>query len=191
MPDTVTEPKPPQRADLDLAYFRRRLDEEKRLAEETIAGTRRQEGTPALDGDPDAEGDHDNNEGMGTVGHANRDELSTADNHPGDIATELQLREQDSALIANAQEILGRITRAYQKIDEGTYGLSDRSGKAIPAERLEVLPYATLTMPGRGCVTYVVFSGALCGRFPEPFLRPTNRTEGWVLCSKDPGITVG
>lgn len=145
MPDTVTEAKPQQRTDLDIAYFRTRLDDEKRLAEETISGTRRQEGTPALDGNPDAEGDHENNEGMGTVGHANRDELSTADNHPGDVATEMQIREQDSALIANAQEILSRIARAYQKIDEGTYGLSDRSGKPIPAERLEVLPYATLT----------------------------------------------
>jgi RNA polymerase-binding transcription factor DksA len=139
-----------KRTDLDIEYFRGRLLDEKRLAEETIEATRRQEGSPGVtpggDATVEGEGDPANNEGMGTVGHANRDELSSgADNHPADVATELFQREEDMALIQNAREVVSRIDRALAKIDEGTYGLSDRSGEPIPAERLEVLPYATLT----------------------------------------------
>jgi DnaK suppressor protein len=37
------------------------------------------------------------------------------------------------------------IERALQKIDEGSYGLSDLSGEAISKERLEATPEATLT----------------------------------------------
>jgi DnaK suppressor protein len=38
------------------------------------------------------------------------------------------------------------IERALQKIDEGTYGLSDASGEPIPKARLEVVPEAVLTV---------------------------------------------
>lgn len=38
------------------------------------------------------------------------------------------------------------IERALQKIDEGTYGLSDESGDPIPQARLEVLPEAIYTV---------------------------------------------
>ena len=37
------------------------------------------------------------------------------------------------------------VERALQKIDEGTYGLSDASGKPIPKDRLESTPEAILT----------------------------------------------
>ena len=41
---------------------------------------------------------------------------------------------------------IGDIERALQKIDEGTYGLSDASGDPIPKARLEVAPEAILTV---------------------------------------------
>lgn len=125
----ATEQAAPQRTDLDLEYFRRRLMEEKAQAEETIRGTLASEEDTA--GDPGME----------------RKELSTAgDNHPADIATEVQLREQDQALIQNARDILGRIERALQKLDEGTYGICDKTHKPIPVGRLEAIPYATLSV---------------------------------------------
>ncbi len=67
-------------------------------------------------------------------------------NHPADAATETFLHEQDLALGQNAKDILGRIERALQKLDEGTYGICDRTHKPIPVERLEAIPYATLTV---------------------------------------------
>lgn len=41
---------------------------------------------------------------------------------------------------------LANIERALQKIEQGTYGLSDASGKPIPKGRLEVAPEAVLTV---------------------------------------------
>ena len=76
-----------------------------------------------------------------------RNELADYDDdHPADTGTELFLREQDMALVKNARDILARIARAGQKMDEGTYGICDRTHKPIPVERLEAIPYATLTV---------------------------------------------
>lgn len=41
---------------------------------------------------------------------------------------------------------LGHIDRALKKIELGTYGLSDVSGKSIPKDRLEATPEAVLTV---------------------------------------------
>lgn len=49
------------------------------------------------------------------------------------------LRDVDDRRIAN-------IDRALQKIAEGSYGLSDLSGEAIPRARLEVTPEALFTV---------------------------------------------
>jgi RNA polymerase-binding protein DksA len=41
------------------------------------------------------------------------------------------------------QVTLERIERALRRIEEGTYGISEVSGKPISIERLEAVPYAT------------------------------------------------
>ena len=74
-------------------------------------------------------------------------ELSDVDvNDPADEATNLMDRERNFAAEDNLGRILGKIERALQKIDEGTYGLSDVDGTPIPAARLEALPYALTTV---------------------------------------------
>lgn len=45
---------------------------------------------------------------------------------------------------------LARVERALRKLEEGTYGLSDLSGKAIARERLEALPEAICTLDEEG-----------------------------------------
>lgn len=117
------------RTDLDFNKFRTRLMEEKALAERTITGTQAAEG----------------GDGMNTTGTDRAELADYDDNDPADGATELFIREQDMALVGNAEEILAKINRALEKLDEGTYGLSDQSGEVIPTERLEAIPYATLT----------------------------------------------
>lgn len=52
----------------------------------------------------------------------------------------------DQALRDTDDRRIGAIQRALEKIDEGTYGFSDRSGDPIPVERLEAVPEATLTV---------------------------------------------
>lgn len=41
------------------------------------------------------------------------------------------------------QGTLVQIDRALRRLDEGTYGVSEVSGKPIPVERLEAVPFAT------------------------------------------------
>ena len=61
----------------------------------------------------------------------------------GKIATD---RETDEALDKVTESRLRSIERALEKIAEGTYGLSDASGKPIPKERLERVPEAVYTV---------------------------------------------
>jgi DnaK suppressor protein len=71
----------------------------------------------------------------------------------GDEAHEFEDDAQDLAQDEITQGLhdvndqrIADIQRALQKIDEGTYGLSDESGDPIPQERLEVLPEAIYTV---------------------------------------------
>jgi DnaK suppressor protein len=50
------------------------------------------------------------------------------------------------ALAADQEQLLAQVERALQRMDEGTYGLSEVSGRPIPLERLEALPWATTTV---------------------------------------------
>ena len=63
-----------------------------------------------------------------------------------DDAQKLTLLELEGNLAAADDNRLSNIERALQKIDEGTYGLSEASGAPIPIERLEASPEALYTL---------------------------------------------
>lgn len=44
------------------------------------------------------------------------------------------------------QGMVRQIDRALEKIEEGTYGVCDVTGEAIPLKRLDAIPYATMTV---------------------------------------------
>ena len=67
-------------------------------------------------------------------------ELSSYDNHPGDLGTELFEREKDVALEIHEENQLNEIEAALTAIDEGNYGKCKECGKDIPYERLEAIP---------------------------------------------------
>ena len=67
-------------------------------------------------------------------------------NDPADEASNLFDRDRMEAAENNMSRILSKIERAMQKIEEGTYGLSDIDGTPISIERLEALPYALTTV---------------------------------------------
>jgi RNA polymerase-binding protein DksA len=77
-------------------------------------------------------------------------ELETAvegsgyEDHPADVASETFEREKDLALAASVQATLQRVKAALLKLDHGTYGRCDSCGRAISAQRLKALPFATL-----------------------------------------------
>ena len=59
-----------------------------------------------------------------------------------DEASLLYDREAEIDENARDRKELARVNRALERIEQGTYGLSEVSGKPIPIERLEALPYA-------------------------------------------------
>jgi DnaK suppressor protein len=63
-----------------------------------------------------------------------------------DDAQKLTTLELEGNLAAVEGDRLSNIERALQKIDDGTYGLSDGSGAPIPIERLEASPEALYTL---------------------------------------------
>ncbi|CAN5766831.1 hypothetical protein BH10CHL1_BH10CHL1_29730 [soil metagenome] len=71
------------------------------------------------------------------------DELGETVYDQSDAATLLTDQEETSAEQAQLQATLTQIDDALERIAAGTYGISQVSGKPIPLERLEALPYAT------------------------------------------------
>ncbi|NLM46925.1 MAG: conjugal transfer protein TraR [Firmicutes bacterium] len=69
-------------------------------------------------------------------------ELSLADNHPADIASENFERAKDISLHEKNLLLLQRVEEALRKIAAGTYGICERCGRQIPEERLDAVPYA-------------------------------------------------
>ncbi len=62
----------------------------------------------------------------------------------GSLAFEM---EKELSILENSRDILAKVEEALGRIDEGTYGICDVCGEAIPVARLEALPYAKM------CVT--------------------------------------
>jgi len=65
----------------------------------------------------------------------------------GDGTTEAISRLTDIGVGRSLEGTLERVTRALEKLDEGTYGVCDVCGRDIPGARLEAMPDSVL------CVT--------------------------------------
>lgn len=63
-----------------------------------------------------------------------------------DDAQKLTTLELEGNLSAADNDRLSNVERALQKIEDGSYGLSDASGAPIPLERLEATPEALYTI---------------------------------------------
>jgi DnaK suppressor protein len=61
-------------------------------------------------------------------------------------ATPLAQQGVDDAVAAGLRDRLRAIDRALQRVEDGSYGRSIRSGAPIPDERLEADPAAELTV---------------------------------------------
>jgi DnaK suppressor protein len=75
-----------------------------------------------------------------------RNESSVQAHEYEDDAQKLDTLENEGHVVARGVERLARVERALSKIEEGTYGYSDISGKRIPDDRLEALPDAISTL---------------------------------------------
>ena len=66
------------------------------------------------------------------------------DDESGEGASANVDRERDLALSAQARAAVDEIDRALAKIANGTYGICEGCGQAIPKARLKALPHARL-----------------------------------------------
>lgn len=62
----------------------------------------------------------------------------------GSLAFEM---EKELSILENTRDILSKVQDALVRIEDGTYGMCDVCGQAIPVARLEALPYTKM------CVT--------------------------------------
>ncbi len=65
------------------------------------------------------------------------------DDEGGEGDTMVVERERDLALSAQARQTIADIDQALERLAKGTYGYSEASGRPIPRERLEAIPWAT------------------------------------------------
>jgi len=52
--------------------------------------------------------------------------------------------EKELSIEQNTVDLLGKVERALDNIERGSYGICESCGKPIPMPRLDVLPYVTL-----------------------------------------------
>jgi DnaK suppressor protein len=69
-------------------------------------------------------------------------ELSSAEQHPAELATETMERELDQSLVEHAEQELTEIEAALERVQEGRYGLCEACAKPISDARLEAMPAA-------------------------------------------------
>jgi DnaK suppressor protein len=74
------------------------------------------------------------------------DENISVENHEGfaDSAQVTAERSHQIGLVEQLRERRSQVLIALQRIERGDYGLCERCGNEIPAERLEAVPAATL-----------------------------------------------
>jgi RNA polymerase-binding protein DksA len=107
----------------DIRHFQDRLRAERKAIESRMAATR--------------QGIHE------TV----RDDSGVGDRaEEGSLLYEREVEIDENAV---DRKELAQVERALERIDQGTYGLSEVSGKPIPIERLEAVPYATTLVDER------------------------------------------
>jgi RNA polymerase-binding transcription factor len=102
-----------------IAKFREQLEQERARLQQTLRFAPELGGTEEHDAFTDEPGDF------------------------GDLAQDIMNTDTQRAVDRNEERLLAQVNRALQRMDEGIYGLSEISGRPIPVERLEAIPWAT------------------------------------------------
>ena len=87
-----------------------------------------------------------------TLKHSSRDDagdLSGYGSHQADAGTDTFDRDFALSLVSSEQEALNEIEEAILRIKDGTYGVCEVTGKAIPAARLTAVPFARFSVEGQ------------------------------------------
>jgi DnaK suppressor protein len=63
---------------------------------------------------------------------------------PADLAQDYNFRQRISSIVDRYELEIIEIDNALRRIEEGTYGICENCGNAIPVERLRAMPQAKL-----------------------------------------------
>lgn len=77
-------------------------------------------------------------------------ELSSYDNHPGDLGTEMFMMEHDMGLKKKNEDIIYEIEVSLENLDKENYGICEDCGRVIGKDRLELIPYTKLCLECSG-----------------------------------------
>lgn len=73
-------------------------------------------------------------------------EISLVQTHEADAGTDAYDRDFALRLLSHEHDALYEIDQALSRIEAGTYGICEASGKPIPHERLQAIPFARFTV---------------------------------------------
>jgi RNA polymerase-binding transcription factor DksA len=76
-----------------------------------------------------------------------REPIGTAGSHVAESGTDEFDRGLHFSLLATEQNALHEVEAALSRIEDGTYGVCEISGKRIPAARLKAVPWTRYTAP--------------------------------------------
>jgi RNA polymerase-binding transcription factor DksA len=88
--------------------------------------------------------------------------------HQADAGSDAYDRDCALSLLSQEQDALYEIEEALKRVDAGTYGICEMSGKPIPHARLEAIPFARFTVE---CQTQIEKRKKQCvsGNLASPF----------------------
>ena len=114
-------------------------------------------------------------------------ELSSNDQHQGDLGTETFEREKDFSLLEQLEAEIGDLDAALRKIDEGTYGICEVCGTEIDPERLEAMPGTRTCIEHAGARLTARSTPSALGRSTEEreFKVEAPRTVAYAAATND------
>jgi RNA polymerase-binding transcription factor DksA len=88
--------------------------------------------------------EHMNNDSLNISAKITTGELSSYDNHPADIGTEVFMVEHAMGLKAMHEDSIKKVEDAIKRLDSEEFGICKECNLKIDEERLEILPEAKL-----------------------------------------------
>jgi RNA polymerase-binding transcription factor DksA len=87
---------------------------------------------------------------MSGLAKESAEEMTNYSLHMADSGTDNFDRDFALSLLSSDQDAIYEIEEALKRIEKGTYGVCELTGKPIPAQRLEAIPWTRFTVEAQG-----------------------------------------
>jgi DnaK suppressor protein len=76
-------------------------------------------------------------------------DLSSITHHLGDVGSEMEEDEMNFQLLERTKKYVNEINDALERIENGTYGICEATGKPIDKGRLDAVPHTRYSMEAK------------------------------------------